>query len=1307
MAVEASSRVHQELVDAPEAIGFSLRNMSINTALIIPEDDYGVEVVLSMEFVDAPTTKSPSTWASFSVSSVVGDPSVWTEHCTGQIKAEISSSTEHRIEKIATQEMDPRMVESAPWYNKYPVMRYGPPFRVLSGMHADPIKKLSTARVGLKTTTGIVKGGESHYPIHPTSIDGLLQLGMISCQGGQIETVESALMPVHISNLYLRNSRNDDDWALAIASGELRGLRGAYAQVQLRDQCDQLLLDISSVRYTRHMDESHYIEKANQRAPFSSPFARLEWKPDIRTMTACQALKVFPPPQENSSRQSLLDSMQAIATLIVTDIYETFAGRQDLATVMSDRINPFLAWVRRRVEHEDTPLMAKSKQLSVHERLKWLKELYDMTEGQIDTKIAKVLHQNMEDILYERRNGVEILKEHGLYEDLYESGLFLTSAYAQLLRVLKCLGHANPDQNILELGAGTGGATQVAMRALTNAGDRNIKQYSGYTFTDISPDFVASARESMSTFRDMSFSVLDITKDPVEQGYGPVYDTIIASHCLHATPNVQETLSNCRKLLKPGGKLVLVEITEDAISPGLLQVMGTLPGYWNGLDDERVDSPFLDLAKWDSSLLDAGFSGNELALPDFTDSDVFANTILSTLRTTKGSDDQSLLNGVPVSLHTENSNGTAQVVHLLHGASGPPALLDSISQELRRREVATSVLLLDDAVEEVTQGAHVIAFLDGENLLLDPEASRLAIFQHLARNSSTMIWITSCGMNQGNNPDGAVVTGLLRTLGTENPAARFMAVDVDPENAARVEGAGEDTADLVRCIVDKEITLQGGNDDEVRDREFVWQQGCMWVSRLVPDVKLADQCDLIKMPASRAELAPLGSQGPVRADFEKPGILTSLYFKPYRELWKPILPGELEVKVAAVGLNWKDLGTTTGRWDAHNLSHEYSGVVTALGSAVEGFSVGDRVYGMGRGHFGNYTRVPANLAQKLGPADDLVEMATMPLVFMTAIYAFDHVTQLKAGEKVLIQSASGGLGLAAIQVAQARGAEVFATVGTADKARFLAETTSIPESHIFGSREVAELHRAVAATKGRGFDVILSTSKGDMLYESLKALHPLGRLIDVGRLDVRDARSIGLEVFQRSISFSSFDLSQVVDVDPELGASLIKAVDRYYRAGNFGHIKPFTASDVSQLDQALLQFSKGTHVGKLVVTFLNPDTMVRMVPPIAAAQFDTHATYIVTGGWGNLGRATIRWMADRGARNIAVLSRSGSCAAAAQVVKDDLAAHGTTVTPFACDVGVREQVFDVIQELSSKGQIKGLIHTAMAPEVSSGILKLF
>lgn len=130
----------------------------------------------------------------------------------------------------------------------------------------------------------------------------------------------------------------------------------------------------------------------------------------------------------------------------------------------------------------------------------------------------------------------------------------------------------------------------------------------------------------------------------------------------------------------------------------------------------------------------------------------------------------------------------------------------------------------------------------------------------------------------------------------------------------------------------------------------------------------------------------------------------------------------------------------------------------------------------------------------------------MPVVYMTAVYAFDHVARLRKGQKVLIQSATGGLGLAAIQLARSKGAEIFATAGTEEKAHFLVDSMGIPSSHVFTSRDPSALSRAASMTTGKGgFDVILSTVVGgDMLYESLKSLAPMGHLIDVGRLDVLD-----------------------------------------------------------------------------------------------------------------------------------------------------------------------------------------------------------
>ena len=156
-------------------------------------------------------------------------------------------------------------------------------------------------------------------------------------------------------------------------------------------------------------------------------------------------------------------------------------------------------------------------------------------------------------------------------------------------------------------------------------------------------------------------------------------------------------------------------------------------------------------------------------------------------------------------------------------------------------------------------------------------------------------------------------TGLLRTIGTENPAGRFLSVDIDAENFDIEDD------DLVRNIVDHESGLpHHAGDGESEDREFVWQEGCMWVSCAVPDAGLESYTRTIETPKNRgADLLLFDSQGSVRAAFETPGILSFLYFRPYKELKRPLPPHYIEVKVSAVGLNWKDLGLTSGRSDAN------------------------------------------------------------------------------------------------------------------------------------------------------------------------------------------------------------------------------------------------------------------------------------------------------------------------------------------------------------------------------------------------------
>ncbi|KAF7868684.1 hypothetical protein EAF04_005214 [Stromatinia cepivora] len=1109
MAMLAAEQAYNEFPDALPITGITLRNVSIKKTLVVPEDDHGIEIVLSMELEDGATAKSPG-WATFSISSVVHDTEQWTEHCSGLAKVEIAAF--EQIPPIDAT-MDGRIVDAETWYKRFSDMglKFGPSFQGYSDIRADPVKNVATAKLALNTTAGMFAGGESDYPIHPASLDLVIRLGLMACNGGQAE-IGSVQLPIHLNQMRFKlNSMPSQDWATGVAKGELRGLRGAYAQLQMLGEAGDVILDVDNMRFIDLANEQQS-SSAEIRASkaYSSPFNRLVWRPDIRTLSKKQYSSMFGFSQDNA------------ATL--------------------DQLSKF----------------------------------FDL------------------------------------------------------------MAHANPNLRILQLGASDGSESLAVLKTLT--GYNGIKRYREYLITDVSDDLLPVSKPE---FRDVSYSVLDLTKSPLEQGLQPIYDIILSVNSVHVSPDMQRVLENCRGILKPGGKLVLLEPSDK---------------------------------NWDEALLKSGFKSGSEAMIEYNSSIITVSTRCST---------------------TKQPDGRTQVVHLLHGTNGAPALLTQLAQTFERRGVSTKILPFDHA-REISPNSRVVAFLDGENLLLGADQQRIGLFQHLATHTASMVWLTSCGIVKGRNPDGAFVLGLLRTLGSENPAGEFVAIDIDADN---YQPPAEELEDLLRCLVDQELALYAESGDNGVNREFAWQDGCLWISRIVPDGELQGYSETMISPGDHElEVVPLSSRGPIRAAFGTPGILTSLYFRPYLELFQPLPKSYIEVKVLAVGLNWKDLGLCTGRFDQNNLSNEYCGVVVKRGSDVNHVEVGDRVYGMGKGHFGNYTRVPAALTQKLQPEMDPVEAATMPLVYMTAVYAFEHVTRLRKGQKVLIQSASGGLGLAAIQLARAKGAEVFVTAGTAEKTRFLTEQMEIPASHIFSSRNPVDTKRMIPATQNGGFDVILSNSQGDMLYESIKALAPLGHLIDVGRLDVTSSKNIALELFQKSASFTSFDLGLVIERDVEFSGELMQSVDEHFKAGRITPIRPYTVMDISQLDQALLHFSKGTHIGKMVISYQDPSSTIKTQKSVTPAQFDSDARYILVGGLSSLGRSIVRFMSDRGARDFVVWSRSGSknLSPEAKALIDELAAKGVHVHPVTCDVSDREQVMQAIQDASYNGAVRGVFNFAVS-----------
>ncbi|KAJ8119511.1 hypothetical protein ONZ43_g3549 [Nemania bipapillata] len=309
MCMVAAEQAYQEFPDALPITGFILRNISIKKTLVVPQDDKGIEIVLSMKFDDGATAKAPN-WGSFTIASVVNDTDQWTEHCSGSVKVEVSEFEQKA--PIDTANMDGRTVSAQAWYTRFADMglQFGPSFQGYSNIKADPYKNLTTSSLQLNTTKDLFPGGESPYPIHPASLDLVIRLGLMACNGGQAETA-SVQLPIHLNEMKFKHGRLDGlNSATGVSRGELCGLRGAYAQLQLLDESGDVILDVDNMRFTSlNNDQQSSLDRVQSHDTFASPFGRLVWRPDIRTMSASKLQAHYFAPSEGpfSKLCSILD----------------------------------------------------------------------------------------------------------------------------------------------------------------------------------------------------------------------------------------------------------------------------------------------------------------------------------------------------------------------------------------------------------------------------------------------------------------------------------------------------------------------------------------------------------------------------------------------------------------------------------------------------------------------------------------------------------------------------------------------------------------------------------------------------------------------------------------------------------------------------------------------------------------------------------------------------------------------------------------------------------------------------------------
>lgn len=1116
MAIEAKSQVHHEQPSAPRIAGYSFRNVAMRSTLEIPDDDYGVDIVLSMYPLAVTNATTSLKWHNFKITSVKGDRDFWTEHCSGQICVELAIAAEPAPDMpVSLGNFSEANVEE--WYTglERKGLGYGPSFRGIqtSTLTCNPEKNQAIAMVRSKRFLNLGKSGyESTYPLHPTTIDSCLQLALIAAHGGQLDDFRTAYVPVLFEEMTIWYLDDEIGSGLlnAWARAERRGLRGLYGQVELKSSSGPSVMTIKSLRCVTY-DSGLDLEGTDVAQHYRSPFYRLLWRPDIDSLTNENAQAMFPPKSSREDVASIFADMDRLSAYILVDISLEYRGRESQSN--SQSLRAFLAWVHRcfdgcvsgRVRFGNEALEASPAM-----REKVIKDLFVSLDGVIEAKLMRRIFNKMGAIMSGVESGLKLAIEDGLLAQLYMTGVGISFAYPQLQNMVDILAHKQPRMKIIEVGAGTGGATRLLMDTLKSS--TAFRRYREYTFTDVTTSFLADAELEFSKHPSMTYRLLDIEKDPLDQGYTPDYDLLVASQVLHATRVIAETVRNCRNLLRTGGKMVLLELTRAHIATGL--VLGTFPDYWKS-QDGRADTPLMERSEWDTVLRQNGFSGIDIVLNDHHPGLETASVIL----TTAVEPASPILTGLQ----------PGKVVWLVHNTA-TLGIHHEIAQQFISKNYDPVFIRLAE-VDNVPKGAHLVSLVEFEFVAAIFKSEELfGGLKYLIRQASSMLWVSQGDPVQGNDPTTGLMVGFLHTLANETPTVKINHFMVD----ANLDDPGK--RQTAKAIIDCAIRLQSAESFSTQDTFFVFQGDCVLVSRVEPDTTLNKIFKIQNKISDHIEERRLGTLGPVKISFQKPGLLGSLVFEDDLDMLQSLPEDWVELQTEAMGLNMKDLAVATGRFDANNSSCEACGTITKVGASVRHLAPGDRVYGAIRGNFGNLVRGPAIFLQKTTSANKPEDMASIPVCYMTAVYAFMHLARLKAGEKVLIQAATGGVGIAALRIARHLGAEIYATAGTKSKQDVLVRKFGIPRSHIFSSRDEKLPNTIWDSTRGAGIDVILSSSSGEYLHELWRCIAPMGRFIEIGRVDILERGNLPLGVFERNATFASFDLGLIALQKPTLFA---------------------------------------------------------------------------------------------------------------------------------------------------------------------------
>lgn len=763
----------------------------------------------------------------------------------------------------------------------------------------------------------------------------------------------------------------------------------------------------------------------------------------------------------------------------------------------------------------------------------------------------------------------------------------------------------------------------------------------------------------------------------------PAFDFIVSANGLHAEQEAEPLLRLAAKSIAQNGRLIISETQpttfhdvlfayEDkwfarAVNPAFPLSAQRMGEEWLHLLEGAGFKDFTVHEADDESLPALFIQASKTAVADTATNVVSLHNTINHDR----EDDTTTRNNVPVFIFASpQEKEMAEALCDLITIETRVLVIDVLSTKFADTSITDGFPAVFDVIDMTTTET------DADQALLSSRIKRINSLVHHFGDRMHTLWITAPGGARtlagfgSSNPIQTAIWAYARTVRNEYPDLTLRTVDF-AENLSK-----EQETSLLAAHVANNTT---------------------WTEAILAEDACIELIAEIGLPPTTHDTAKTTN----------PALLSTLAFEDLagvdelnwtlRERRNP-QAGEVEVEVTATGLNFRDVMWTLGvlpdealedGFAGPTLGFECSGRICALGEGVTRFKIGDPVIALGPACFSSHLTVNEISVVPLPEDMDLVSAATIPVTFLTAYYALHDLARLEADEWILIQGGAGGVGLAAIQIAQECGARIIATAGTDEKRDLL---RTLGADHVLDSRSLDFIDQVKQIT-GTGVDCVLNSLFGEAMERGIELLKPFGRFLELGKRDYYGNTKIGLRPFRRNITYFGIDADQLLSQKPKLAQRLFTDLMARFEDGTFSPL-PYRKFSGHDIIDAFRLMQKSGHIGKIVVTPTPPEELTQSLPS-KPFTFSSDGHIIVIGGLGGFGIEIAKWLGDKKARTITLTSRSGAVTPEQQDIFDGLKARDIHINAVACDVSDEQALNTLLTTLRKTAPIKGIIHAAM------------